>query len=109
MYASEDPDDQTLATTSHATEAWYSEVENYDWANPKYQSGTGHFTQVVWKDSIKLGIGKATGKIDKLFCTWVVGRYSPAGNVMGKFQENVLKPQYCSVQASEIINLQLQH
>ena len=36
MYASEDPDDQTLATTSHATEAWYSEVENYDWANPKY-------------------------------------------------------------------------
>ena len=57
---------------------------------------TGHFTQVVWKGSLKLGIGKATGKIDEQAktwqCTWVVGRYSPAGNLVGSFQENVLKP-----------------
>ena len=83
----------------------YNEEKDYDYKtgdvkqqckdNPATcysKNGVGHFTQVVWKDSIKLGIGKATGKIDKLFCTWVVGRYSPAGNVMGKFQENVLKP-----------------
>ena len=78
MYASEDPDDQTLATTSHATEAWYSEVESYDWANPKFQSGTGHFTQVVWKDCKKVGFGHAG--------TFVVGRYMPPGNVMGQFE-----------------------
>ena len=83
----------------------YNEEKDYDYKtgdvkqqckdNPATcysKDGVGHFTQVVWKDSIKLGIGKATGKIDKLFCTWVVGRYSPAGNVMGKFQENVLEP-----------------
>ena len=83
----------------------YNEEKDYDYKtgdvkqqckdNPATcysKDGVGHFTQVVWKDSIKLGIGKATGKIDKVFCTWVVGRYSPAGNVMGKFQENVLKP-----------------
>ena len=83
----------------------YNEEKDYDYKtgdvkqqckdNPATcysKDGVGHFTQVVWKDSIKLGIGKATGKIDQMFCTWAVGRYAPAGNVMGKFQENVLKP-----------------
>ena len=57
---------------------------------------TGHFTQVVWKGSVKLGIGKATGKVVQngqiSFCTWAVGRYSPAGNVEGAYANNVLKP-----------------
>ena len=52
----------------------------------------GHFTQVVWKGTTKLGIGRATGKIDEWFCTWAVGRYSPAGNVLGQYQQNVVKP-----------------
>ena len=56
------------------------------------KDGVGHFTQLVWKSSTRLGIGKASGKIGDMFCTWVVGRYSPAGNVIGKFQENVIKP-----------------
>lgn len=48
----------------------------------------GHFTQVVWKSSTEVGVGKATdGKM-----TFVVGRYSPPGNLSnpGYFQENVL-------------------
>lgn len=47
----------------------------------------GHFTQVVWKDSTKLGVGMATnGK--KVF---VVGQYRPAGNMAVKeyFEKNV--------------------
>ena len=48
----------------------------------------GHFTQVVWKDSKKLGIGIATGKIG----TVVVANYLPPGNYKGKFGENVPPP-----------------
>ncbi|KAM7392110.1 hypothetical protein PAMP_022745 [Pampus punctatissimus] len=49
---------------------------------------TGHFTQVVWKESTKLGVGMATdGR--KVF---VVGQYRPAGNMNmpGYFEKNVL-------------------
>ena len=30
----------------------------YDFDNGGFSAGTGHFTQVVWKDSVKLGIGQ---------------------------------------------------
>jgi len=88
-----------------ATDDWYAEEKNWDyWTGDKKQickqnpnscvakGATGHFTQVVWKGSVKLGIGKATGKVDDWFCTWVVGRYSPVGNVQGQYRNNVLRP-----------------
>ncbi len=56
--------------------------------------GTGHFTQVVWKGSKTLGIGKATAEKNGMFCTYVVGRYKPAGNFMGKYKENVAKGSF---------------
>lgn len=49
-------------------------------------SGTGHFTQVVWKGSKEVGFGKAHGKDGRVV---VVGNYHPPGNVMGHFEENV--------------------
>ena len=64
-----------MSTTSHATDAWYREVQDYDWENPGIQKGTGHFTQVVWKDCKKVGFGFAG--------IYVVGRYMPPGNVKG--------------------------
>lgn len=47
----------------------------------------GHFTQVVWKDSVELGVGMATNG-NKVF---VVGQYRPAGNINTKeyFEKNV--------------------
>ena len=83
----------------------YSEEKDYDYdkgrlkdeclPNPiqnKCHRSAYHFTQVVWKGSVKLGIAKATGKIGNFFCTWAVARYSPAGNKGGQFQKNVLRP-----------------
>jgi uncharacterized protein YkwD len=71
-------------------EHWYSEVKDYKFAGDlDYQRGTGHFTQVVWKDTKELGIAKATGKSGG---TYVVANYNPSGNFVGKFAENVLKP-----------------
>ncbi len=50
---------------------------------------TGHFTQVVWKDSRDFGIGKAKTKDGKWL---VVANYYPAGNLIGKNAENVPLP-----------------
>lgn len=51
---------------------------------------TGHFTQVVWKATNKLGIGVAFGDGGRKVI--VVGQYGPAGNMMGQFPQNVLPP-----------------
>uniref|UniRef100_A0A8C3A9C0 Im:7150988 n=1 Tax=Cyclopterus lumpus TaxID=8103 RepID=A0A8C3A9C0_CYCLU len=71
-----------------AVDSWYGEIKDYNWSSPGYSSATGHFTQVVWKDSTELGVGLATdGR--KVF---VVGQYRAAGNMnmAGYFEENVL-------------------
>lgn len=68
----------------------YKEVcnSNYDFSTEGLQDA-GHFTQLVWKDTEFLGIGKATGMVNGVPCTAVVARYEPAGNVIGKFKNNV--------------------
>ena len=50
----------------------------------------GHFTQVVWKGSKEIGVGKAQGRDGK---TIVVASYRPAGNMVGSFRDNVLPPK----------------
>ena len=74
------------------TKNWYNEVKDYNYNRPGFSMKTGHFTQVVWKASTKLGIGayrdQRTGR------TYVVAHYSAPGNMNTKaeFQKNVLKP-----------------
>ena len=67
----------------------YKEVCDYDFNTGKSANGkdVGHFTQVAWKESLELGMGRAT----KGDCTYVVGRYKPPGNLKGKEKENVFK------------------
>ncbi|XP_034152943.1 repressed by EFG1 protein 1 isoform X2 [Esox lucius] len=73
-----------------AVDSWYSEIKDYHFDKPGFTPGTGHFTQVVWKDSREVGVGIATdGKT-----IIVVGQYHPAGNISnaGYFEKNVLPP-----------------
>ena len=57
--------------------------------------GTGHFTQIVWKESTEFGIGRATGKSKEgKFCTYIVGRYRPPGNFRGRYKTNVPKGNF---------------
>ena len=56
---------------------------------PHFGGMAGHFTQVVWKTSVKLGIGMAEGQVNGDKCIFSVGRYREAGNYGGKFEENV--------------------
>jgi hypothetical protein len=76
-----------------ATDGWYDEKKFYDFSNPRFDMATGHFTQVVWKSSKKVGFGVAIGKCkmcgSAARCIYVVANYSPAGNVDGQFRNNV--------------------
>uniref|UniRef100_UPI0037E765B3 Golgi-associated plant pathogenesis-related protein 1-like isoform X1 n=2 Tax=Semicossyphus pulcher TaxID=241346 RepID=UPI0037E765B3 len=76
-------------TGKEAVDSWYSEIKDYNWSSPGFTGSTGHFTQVVWKDSTELGVGMATDG-NKVF---VVGQYRPAGNMnmSGYFEKNVLQ------------------
>ena len=66
----------------------------YNFNNGGFSGGTGHFTQVVWRASTVLGIGRAEGKKRGMKCAYIVGRYKPAGNMMGDFPENVPKGSF---------------
>merc|ERR1719228_1372676 len=85
---------QTDNIGEKATDSWYDEIELYNFGNPGFSSETGHFTQVVWKGSTKVGCGYATGKTTMRGRTWnvayVVCNYSPPGNYMRQFEKNVL-------------------
>ena len=54
----------------------------------------GHFTQAVWKDSKRLGIGKASGTLQGMPCIFVVGRYRPLGNFNNQYREQVLEGNF---------------
>jgi hypothetical protein len=66
---------------------WYNEYDKYRFSHQGFASGTGHFTQIVWKASKKLGIGVS---FDKKRNMWIIcGNFDPAGNVIGEFEANV--------------------
>ncbi|MGH0120706.1 UNVERIFIED_CONTAM: hypothetical protein FKN15_031635 [Acipenser sinensis] len=69
-------------------EAWYKEIKDYDFNRPGFQKNSGHFSQVVWRDSRELGIALATDSGLAI----AVARYEPRGNITnpGYFQKNVL-------------------
>ena len=63
------------------TDNWYDEIALYDYNNPGFSMATGHFTQVIWKNSIELGVGLAFSADNR--AAWVVAQYSPPGNYGG--------------------------
>ena len=75
-------------------EYWYSEVKSYDFNDPGFSPDTGHFTQVVWKDTTGIGVGR----VYKNRRGFVVCNYVPPGNVAvvgrSSYVENVLPPQH---------------
>ncbi|XP_052221974.1 uncharacterized protein LOC127838324 isoform X2 [Dreissena polymorpha] len=80
----------TEYTGQDCTDQWYSEVAKHTFGGSNGSSGTGHFSQVVWKGSKEVGVGKAQDKSGKYI---VVASYRPAGNMMGDYAENVLPPR----------------
>jgi uncharacterized protein YkwD len=76
-------------TGREVVESWYAEISNHIFNKEPTTLKTGHFTQVVWKESRELGIGMAKNRANEIF---VVANYDPAGNYIGSFSRNVLPP-----------------
>ena len=76
--------------------SWYTEEQvHYNYATGESKDGevTGHFTQVVWKSTTKIGCGYAVGKWKTYSNSYFLCcDYYPAGNYQGQYVKNVLKP-----------------
>lgn len=60
----------------------------YNYDNPGFGMHTGHFTQVVWKSSLRLGCAA-----ENAGASWFwTCHFTPAGNMMGSFGSMVSKP-----------------
>lgn len=67
--------------------AWYDEIKNYDFSDPGFSDDTGHFTQVVWKDTTQVGCGYK--QCSNEWGIYLVCNYLAQGNIIGEFSSNV--------------------
>ena len=68
-----------------ASVGWYEEIKDYRYSKiKKIRIGppVGHYTQMVWKNTKKVGIAYAVSKKGSVY---VVARYFPAGNFIGQY------------------------
>ena len=73
-------------TGEGVAEIWYREARHYDFRRPRFSMQSGHFTQLVWVGSQRLGCGKTEcNGMDIWVCN-----YDPPGNVHGDYERNVL-------------------
>lgn len=68
-----------------AINTWYSEKDNYNYAENSCEGECSHYTQIVWKETTEVGCAKAT-YVNGEFKggTVVVCRYNPPGNYIGE-------------------------
>ena len=71
----------------------YDEISAYNFNTGQSNGGViGHFTQVVWKTSVKVGCGvklDCSNMFGGMQNSAVVCRYSPPGNFIGQYTQNV--------------------
>jgi uncharacterized protein YkwD len=80
----------SVMTGERAVDIWYEENARYRYGPNEASAATGHFTQLVWRDSRRLGCGTASCDAKRV---WVCN-YDPPGNVKGEYADEV-KPTTC--------------
>ena len=91
-------------------EKWHSEKDNYNFQEPQeFELESNNFTQMIWKDSKKFGLGfhyqkeeipenentndhpPKKGKIINAY--YYIALFYPAGNIPEKYKDNVISPE----------------
>ncbi|XP_074637162.1 uncharacterized protein LOC141895292 [Acropora palmata] len=75
-----------------ATDKWYQQSRKYSYNYPHIEDETSSFTQLVWKNSLYLGMGCALRKGLLANDVFVVALYSPPGNTGDGVSVNVVRP-----------------
>lgn len=86
--------DPSFTINGHTpVDTWYEEITQHPFGREPSNLKSGHFTQVVWRSSEFLGVGVAKNTQGSIY---VVANYSPAGNFVGHYVENVppVKPSF---------------
>ncbi|PSS03384.1 CAP domain-containing protein [Coniella lustricola] len=65
---------------------WAAEVNVYKYDHPGFSEQTGHFTQLVWKDTTTVGCGSRLCGTRGWF---LLCEYWPRGNIAGEFRAQV--------------------
>lgn len=68
-----------------ASISWLDEKKDFVYSPIKNDNNffkIGHYTQMIWKDTTKVGIGAYVNKKGNVY---VVARYFPPGNFLGKY------------------------
>jgi pathogenesis-related protein 1 len=60
--------------------AWASEAQSYNYRNNSCQGRCGHYTQLIWRDTKRVGCGNASKDETQV---WVCN-YDPPGNIVGE-------------------------
>lgn len=67
-----------------ASTSWYGEKKEYRYQKLSLANyhGTGHYTQMIWRDTQKMGVGMSICDNGSLI---IVANYYPAGNMIGEY------------------------
>ncbi|KAF3032531.1 hypothetical protein E8E12_002558 [Didymella heteroderae] len=82
-----------------SVEAWGNERKDYDFKKGEFSFATGHFTQLVWRNTTTVGCartecnGNQKGGKGDAPGWYIVCEYYPAGNVISQFKDNVLEQE----------------
>merc|ERR1719265_1961810 len=84
----------STATGTRGVDMWYDEIKLTPGGSvSSFSSGTGHYTQVVWRETTDLGCGVYKSLLN---CQYGVG-----GNMGGQFSQNVNGPVKSSSQCPD--------
>lgn len=80
-----------VPTLADASLKWASEQPDYDYASNTCAPGKvcGHYTQIVWRNTTRIGCGQATCSVNSPFLSFpnwhfIVCNYAPPGNYIGQ-------------------------
>ncbi|CRK14666.1 hypothetical protein BN1708_011191 [Verticillium longisporum] len=77
-------------TPTAAAKAWGDERAKYDFQEGVYFPATGHFTQMVWRDTQKIGCARKYCTSGASIKGWYLAcEYFPRGNIIGRFKDGV--------------------